>query len=224
MLGLKSLGAVIFDLDHTLIKSQIDFSAMKMRMVNYLRAEYPAFSELDNKWTTYEIVGYTAQYLEKQGTPEAVPRVTCELNRIMVDIEMTSVSKATLIDGAVEALNTLRNAGLKRAILTRSCRKYAEEVLKTTGLSIFVDEVAPRDDCENPKPNPSQVYWLLNRMKVSSNAVVMVGDHPTDALCAKNAGIEFIGVLTGSWGLEQTKKLGPLTVASVKELPDLLGL
>ncbi len=224
MLGFKSFAAVIFDLDHTLIRSQIDFSEMKRRMLNYLRAEHPEFVELDNRWTTYDIVGYTVKHLERQGIPETIPRVMCELDRIMADVEMASLSKVVLIDGAVEALSRLRNAGLKRGILTRSCREYAEEVLRTTGLSNFVDEVAARDDCENPKPDPGQVHWLLGKMKVSSDATVMVGDHPTDALCAKNAGIEFIGVLTGSWGQEQTKKLGQRIVPSVKELPDLLGL
>jgi phosphoglycolate phosphatase len=87
-----------------------------------------------------------------------------------------------------------------------------------------VDEVAARDDCDNPKPEPNQVYWLMDKMKVKPDHVVMVGDHPIDLLCAKNAGVSFVGVLTGSWGMEQMKKLGPTVISSVKELPDLLGV
>ncbi len=97
-------------------------------------------------------------------------------------------------------------------------------MLVATGLSEFVDEVATRDDSANPKPDPSQIYWLIERMKVSSHEVVMVGDHPVDALCARNAGIAFVGVLTGSWSEEQTKQLGSTVIRSVKELPDLLGI
>jgi len=113
---------------------------------------------------------------------------------------------------------------MKVGILTRSCRKYADEVLRTTGLSVFVDAVAARDDCENPKPDPRQVYWLLDRMKLELHDVVMVGDHPTDSLCARNARIAFVGVLTGSWGPEQVRQLGSTVVPSVKDLPELLEL
>jgi phosphoglycolate phosphatase len=136
---------------------------------------------------------------------------------------MNSVAKATMIDGAYETLNVLRAARVRIGVLT-SCRKYAIEGLKETGLASLIDEIAARDDCEKPKPHPSHVYWLMKRMGVEPNTVIMVGDHPTDSVCAKNAHVEFVGVLTGSWGAEQTKQLGPTAISSVKELPTLLGL
>ena len=64
----------------------------------------------------------------------------------------------------------------------------------------------------------------MTRMKVNAEEVVMVGDHPVDALCARNAGIRFVGVLTGSWRKEQTEQLGSVVIPSVKELPDLLDI
>ncbi len=121
-------------------------------------------------------------------------------------------------------MNVLRAAGVGIGVLTRSCRKYAIEVLKATGLVSLIDEIAARDDCEKPKPDPNLVYWLIKMMRVESNSVIMVGDHPTDSLCAKNAHIEFVGVLTGSWGAEQAKQLGSTVISSVEELPTLLGL
>jgi phosphoglycolate phosphatase-like HAD superfamily hydrolase len=221
---LKKFKAVIFDLDHTLLKSNINFSEMKSNILNYLKQNLSLSMEQYRDRSTHEIISYAIKSLGEQGKSETVPKVVGELNRIMTDIEMKYVSNATLLQGAAQALNRLKIAGIKIGILTRSCREYTDETLKSTGLSMFVDEVAARDDCDNPKPEPNQVYWLMDKMKVKPDHVVMVGDHPIDLLCAKNAGVSFVGVLTGSWGMEQMKKLGPTVISSVKELPDLLGV
>jgi HAD superfamily hydrolase (TIGR01549 family) len=215
---------VIFDLDHTLVKCDIDFSEMKTQMLGYLEGNLKLPLGLGINRSTYEIISRTVEYLQENDRSDAVPGIIKEINRIMTDTEMKYVSKATLIEGATETLGKLKRAGLRIGILTRSCRDYTNQVLKSTGLSTLVDEVAARDDSDNPKPDPVQVYGLMEKMKVGSEEVVMVGDHPIDLICAKNAGIEFIGVLTGSWETGQRKQLGPVTIPSVKELPALLGL
>jgi len=220
----KAVKAVIFDLDHTLIMSGIDFPEMKTKIVNYLKQRLPSSEPLDGNRPTYEITRSAIQILQEHGLSQIIPEVVDEINRIMTDTEMKYVSKATLIEGAAEALKRLKGAGVKVGILTRSCRRYADEVLKATGLSALVDEVAARDDCANPKPDPTQVYLLMEKMNVKSDETVMVGDHPVDSLCARNSGVRFVGVLTGSWGAEQIKQLGSNLIPSVKELPDFLGV
>jgi len=218
----KSFSAVIFDLDDTLIKSNIDFIEMRNAMIDFLRQNLPFGIELDTSKSTYEIIQYAIRMLNEHGLSDTVLHVTSELNRIMTDIEMKYVSKAKLIEGVAEVLNRLKSKGIKIGILTRSCRKYTDEMLRASELSVLVDEVAARDDSDSPKPDPSQVYSLMKRMSVKSDDVVMVGDHPIDWLCAKNAGIRFVGVLTGRWAKEQEQQLGEAVVPSVRELPDLL--
>ena len=216
------LKAVIFDLDHTLIRSHIDFVEMRTGIVNYLKQNLSIQPDLTK--STYEMTLQAVKFVEERGLREKIPSLLQDLNEIMTDVEMKCVSNAEVIDGAFQTIKRLKGAGMKIGILTRSCRKYADQTLKTTGLSELIDEVAARDDGEKPKPDPSQVYWLMERMRVGSNSVIMVGDHPIDSLCAKNAGIGFVGVLTGSWGKEQVEKLGSTVVPSVKELPEILGV
>jgi len=220
----KAVRAVILDLDHTLIMSGIDFPEMKAKIISYLGERIPSSEQLDRGRPTYEISRSAVQILQKHGLSEAVPKVLGEINRIMTDTEMKYVSKARLIEGSAHALKRLKDAGIKVGILTRSCRKYTDEVLRATGLSVLVDEVAARDDCANPKPDPTQVYLLMQKMNVKADEAVMVGDHPVDSLCARNSGVRFVGVLTGSWRTEQIAQLGSTVIPSVKELPDLLGV
>mgnify|MGYP001030020794 FL=1 len=216
--------AVIFDLDHTLIMSGIDFPEMKAKIVNYLRQNLPSSEQVDSSRPTYEITQSAIHILQKHKLSRMVPEVVEEINRIMTDTEMKYVSQARLIEGAAEALKRLKNAGMKVGILTRSCRRYTDEVLKETGLSALVDEVAARDDCASPKPDPTQVYLLMQKMNTKPDVTIMVGDHPVDSLCARNSGVRFVGVLTGSWGSEQGTQLGSTIIPSVKELPGLLGV
>jgi len=216
--------AVIFDLDHTLIVSGIDFPEMKGKIVDYLRQRVPSSEQLDASRPTYEITQSAVQILRRHGLSHIVPEALEEVNRIMSDTEMRHVSKARLMEGAAQTLKRLKDADVKIGILTRSCRRYVDKVLAATGLSMLVDEVAARDDCNSPKPDPTQVYLLMQKMNVKPDETVMVGDHPVDSLCARNSGIRFVGVLTGSWGAEQVKQLGSTVIPSVRELPDLLGV
>jgi phosphoglycolate phosphatase len=224
LMKLESVKAVIFDLDHTLVKSAVDFMEMRTGIIEHLEKRFPSFGKFDKSKPTYEITQAAVLKLQEQGLTQMIPEILAEINGIMNDVEMKYASRATLIEGAKETLAKLKRAGFKVGILTRGCRQYTEEVLKTNDLSELVDEVAARDDSLNPKPDPAQVYWLIKRMKVNAEEVVMVGDHPVDALCAGNAGIRFVGVLTGSWRREQIEQLGPVVIPSVKELPDLLGI
>jgi len=223
-LSAKAVRAVIFDLDHTLIMSGIDFPEMKAQIISYLGRRIPSSEQLDGGRPTYEIVRSAVEILQKHGLSEVIPEVLDEISRIMTDIEMKYASKARLIEGAVPALKRLKDVGMKVGILTRSCRKYTDEVLKATGLSALVDEVAARDDSTNPKPDPTQVYLLMQKMNVKPDETIMVGDHPVDSLCARNSGVRFVGVLTGSWGTGQIAQLGSTVIPSVRELPILLGV
>ncbi len=102
MLTNKLLKAIIFDLDHTLINSGIDFLRMKRSMIRYVRSKFPSFGELDDKWTTYEIVDKTVKFLERNDLLEVITATMCELDEIMTRVEMDSVAKATMIDGVMK--------------------------------------------------------------------------------------------------------------------------
>jgi phosphoglycolate phosphatase len=223
-LTVEAVKAVIFDLDHTLVVSGIDFAEMKSSIVSYLKERIPCSDQLDATKPTYEIAESASQILWSHGLSEAIPKVLNEINRIMTETEMKYVSKARLIEGAPETLKRLKSAGVKIGILTRSCRKYTDEILLKTGLSEFVDYVEARDDCANPKPDPTQMHLLMQKMKVKPDETIMVGDHPVDSLCARNSGVRFVGVLTGSWDAERTAQLGQTVIPSVKDLPRLLGI
>ena len=216
------VAAVIFDLDGTLIRSNIDFVKMKNMIIAHFRSLGVNSEYFSSSRPTFEIVQKGIELLRKKWSEETVSEVRRHIDQIMTYVEMEQVDSVSVIAGVSEAMKLLKEKGIKIGILTRSCREYALKSLETTGLSKLVDSVAARDDIDRPKPDPDQVIMLANKMNVKLEETLMVGDHPIDALCAKNSNVHFIGVLTGSSDADAFKKIGCRFIGSVNDLPRML--
>jgi len=218
----RSVAAVIFDLDGTLIKSNIDFVKMKNMIIAYFRSLGVDSKIFSASRPTFEIVQKGIELFERTRSEETVSKVRRQVDRIMTDVEMEQVDSVSAISGVSETMKWLKEEEIKIGILTRSCREYALKSLETTGLSKLVDFVSARDDVDRPKPDPDQVMMLAQKMNVNLEETLMVGDHPIDALCAKNSNVRFIGVLTGSSEADAFRKIGCAVIGSVNDLPKLL--
>ncbi len=214
--------AIILDFDHTLVMSKVDFAEMKRMIIDYLRAEGIPVTEADVNKLTYEITAGAVEHLKKQKREGEINRILGHVDDIRSEVEMKSADQASPIKGAKDTLQYLQSKGFKIGILTRGCRSYVTQVLTSSKMKEYVDEIAARDDCDNPKPDPTQMFILMDKMGANRSETIMVGDHPTDAQCAKNAGVRFIGVRTGSWGSDLTKRLGSTVIDSITTLPELL--
>jgi len=221
-LGRRSIKAVIFDLDGTLIRSSIDFVKMKNRIIAYFRSLGVDSEDFSSSRPTFEIVQKGIERLKKKSSEEVVSEVRRQIDQIMTDVEMEQVDSISAIAGVSETVKLLKEKGIKIGVLTRSCREYALKSLQTTGLSKLVDFIAARDDVDRPKPDPDQVIMLAQKLSVKLEETLMVGDHPVDALCAKNSNVRFVGVLTGFSEADAFKKIGCDVIGSVNDLPRLL--
>ena len=218
----RSVAAVIFDLDGTLVKSNIDFVKMKNMIIVHLRSLGVDSEDFSSSRPTFEIVQKGIDILEKKWSEEIVSKVRWHIDRIMTNVEMEEVDSVSALPGVSETMKWLKEKGIKIGILTRSCREYALKSLEIAELSKLVDFVSARDDVDRPKPDPGQVIMLAQKMNVNREETLMVGDHPIDALCAKNSNVRFIGVLTGSSKADAFKKIGCDVIGSVNDLPRLL--
>ena len=218
----RSITAVIFDLDGTLIKSNIDFLKMKNRIIAYFGSLGVHSEYFSSSSPTFEIVEKGIGLLEKTASAEIVSITRRIINQIMTDVEMEQAGSVSAVTGASETMKWLKERGIYVGVLTRSCRGYALKSLETVGLLELVDFVSARDDVDRPKPDPGQLIMLADRMNVNLKETLMVGDHPIDALCAKSSNVRFIGVLTGSSETDAFKKIGCEFIGSVKDLPRFL--
>src|SRR5262249_31718296 len=119
----------------------------------------------------------------------------------------------------------LHAAGLKLAILSQKLRYRLEEVVQREGLTSSFDAIMGAEDVPAFKPNPDGLLLTMERLGVSNDETLYVGDTTIDGETAQRAGVPFAAVLPGYPTAEEMSPYQPVaTLPSVGELPGLLGL
>ncbi len=184
---------VIFDLDGTLINSAIPFKKMKRLIIKYLEDAGVTRGLLNDEMLNSEITSIAAEDLKVRGFPERyIKRVLSGASSLMNRVEIESLDGASLIDGVPETLRSLKERGFRIGLLTRSCREYAEKILRRFNIRGYFDAILARDDVEYPKPNPTHALELLKLLNVSARDAIFIGDHLSDMECAVKSGMKFI--------------------------------
>jgi pyrophosphatase PpaX len=146
---------------------------------------------------------------------EAMVRAYREHNHARHDQEIRP------FEGVPEALDALRAAGARLAVVTSKVRAMAERGLRVNGLAVEV--VIGPDDVPRPKPAPDPVWLALERLGARPEEAVMVGDSPHDLEAGRAAGVAVAAV---RWGMFSAEELAPFApdwwLDHPRELPLLL--
>ena len=219
------LRAVIFDLDHTLVESMIDYGRMNCSVIHELVKAGVDPSILKESRSVVENLQEGKRYLALHDPAFDPAQVDRRINALLTASEMERVASARMIPGTIEAIELLEEMGLRMAVLTRGSRIYAMKLLDLTGLDGRLGQCVCRDDhpLEEAKPNPLAMRRTASLIGVHVEDCVYAGDHPMDLECATAAGARFVGVLTGNTTRERWKEHGcELVIPSVAALPRLL--
>lgn len=101
--------------------------------------------------------------------------------------------KVKLINGAQELINYLKSKDIKIGILTNGI--FIDQARKLVKLKLdgFVDYLVTSDMCASDKPDPKIFKYILNKMLVSPDQVLMIGDDiVADIKGASDLGIQTI--------------------------------
>lgn len=221
----KTLKAVVFDLDGTLIRSTIDFHEMNQAVARTLLEHGLPKEILDKSGRVNESIVHAYAYFKTHDVEGWADAVEKDLNRVSSDVEMARVDGSKAVDGTFELLDHLRAKGIEAAILTRGSRNYTMSALKASGLDGLFHTVVCRDDhpLTEAKPNPIALQRVFGHLSLTSGQCMFIGDHETDYLCAKGAGTIFAAVLTGSHGADVWDRLRPdVVMDSIADLNQLM--
>ncbi|HET6147788.1 MAG TPA: HAD family hydrolase [Polyangia bacterium] len=155
--------AVIFDLDGTLTEPLLDFDAMRAEIG--LRPGLPILEQL--------AAGDDA--LRARG------------EQVLRRHELDAIERATLADGCIELLATLRALSLPAAILTRNTREVVERFVRKFDLAPSFVAHYTREDGP-PKPSPEGVFRLCRQLGVAPAETLVVGDYKFDVIAGRRAG------------------------------------
>ncbi|MET8515729.1 HAD-IA family hydrolase [Streptomyces sp. NPDC005077] len=180
--------AVLFDMDGTLV----DTEALWLRTARETAAGLGhELGETDLPFVLGRAVADTAAHLQQvSGTDRSVQSVAGELDAAF----LTAVeSETTVLPGALEFLDLLRDLAIPAALVSASPRPVVDTVLKLLGAERFRTTVA---EGETPRTKPASDPYLAaaRALGVDPAACLAVEDSPTGVASAEAAGCRVLAV------------------------------
>jgi|GEM_PF-2857232 len=83
----------------------------------------------------------------------------------------------------------LESRKIKRALLSNNRRDVKNALLDKFGMEFDVSPDLYETDGLNPKPDPSGIYYILDKLGVSKDESVYIGDTEIDEVTGRNAGV-----------------------------------
>lgn len=185
------IGAVLFDLDGTLVRTRIDFARMRRAVLHEVAAlglDPEPFRAMD--LLRIPDAAVAAGRLEAGEERSFRRRVEAAL----IAIELAGCDGAQEAEGAGELLRWLQERAIRVGIVTRNSREAVTRLL--AALPLPHDLLLTRADTPRVKPDPIHLRLALDRLGVPPARAVMVGDHVMDVLGGKAAGTRTLGLLT----------------------------
>lgn len=127
--------------------------------------------------------------------------------------------QAPLFPKANEVLRALKKEAFILAIVTSKAEKEMRRAIQFNHLTCMFDMICCGESYK-AKPDPTMLYYLMEKFNVSPQECVMVGDTTIDILFAANAGIKTIGVTFGAHSPMELEAHHP--IALIDNWPQLL--
>lgn len=124
--------------------------------------------------------------------PDVPPEESAEVYRVYQQQNAHLLVK--IFPGIVDLLAALREAGYRMGIVTSRTRESALRYMDMFGITEYFDAMVTCDDTTVHKPNPEPILLGLEKMGITKDEAIMIGDSPFDIKCANNAGVKSVMV------------------------------
>lgn len=182
---LYSKPVVLFDLDGTLQDSQ-EMVYETFRQVFKEELDHDCTQEELNSFFGPTLEDTFEKYFPKERVPEVIDRYQV-INRALHKTMLEPIEHAN------EMLEQLKEQGIKMGIVSNKRIEVVKMGLDICGFTPYFDVVLGKEDLPVPKPDASGLIKACERMNVSRDNVIYVGDAPGDIKAAKNMAAYSIG-------------------------------
>ena len=194
-----TIRAILFDLDGTLIDQ---FEAIHRAFASTLKnmgLPEPSYDEVKKA-----VGGASEATMTKLIGQERAKEAVRKLRPIF---EKEMFNGLTLLPGAHEILEKCEEEKIKTAVLTNKHGPHARAACDHLKLSKYLQFTLGADDTEWKKPNPELTAFALEKLGVTNQETLYVGDSPFDYQTAQNASMPCILLSTGTHSMEELSKI-----------------
>jgi len=220
---LKKIKLVIFDLDGTLIDSELDLAASVNAMLrHYGRKELPI-----QVIGTYIGDGAPTLIRRALGDPADREFLQDALNYFLAYYRDHKLDNTYPYEGIKQALEQIGNGERfprKLAVLTNKPVRASQAIVAGLGLATYFFQIYGGNSFNTKKPDPFGANTLMREAGVTAEETAMVGDSEVDIFTARNAGLWSVGVTYG-FSPQTLEQVPPdVMVDSPKELARALTM
>jgi len=208
----KNLKAVIFDMDGTVLDTLDDLTDT----LNYALTKNNLPTHTRDEVKTY--VGNGIKVMMQKAVPENTSKEVMDsmFAHFKEYYKDHCNDKTHAYEGIPELMQYLKNAGIKLAIVSNKIDSAVKD-LNNLHFNGMVDEAIGERKGVNKKPAPDMVFEAMEKLKVTKDEAVYIGDSDVDYATAKNSGLPCISVL---WGFKSRDFLEGLGADCFAETPD----
>lgn len=206
----------LFDLDGTLVDTLTDL-ARATAYVLESRGIMPKWT--DNDYRSF--VGNGARKLLDRAFEHSLTESELDkaLETFKEKYNTILLDNAFVYDGIKPALDTLKDKGIKLAVVTNKPHDSAVKMVETLfGKDYFDVIIGAREDVAK-KPDPFTTNLALEKLGISPKDAIFFGDSDIDIITAKNAGVEAVGC---SWGFRSFECLFSASPSVIIDNPDYI--
>jgi len=199
----------LFDLDGTLVDSVYQHVAAWQQALHV--------SGIDlSVWRIHRRIGMSGglftEMLLREIDREITPALLDDLQKHHAEAYVGMSKWIRPLPGARRLLEHLTSIRIPWAIATSGRMATAKCNLDLLGFDCANTVVITRDDVRRAKPDPDLFIAAADRLKVSIESAVIVGDSIWDMLAARRARGLGVGVLSGGYGQDELERAGAIRV------------
>jgi HAD superfamily hydrolase (TIGR01509 family) len=213
MAAFSNISAVIFDMDGTLVDSEIITAWAVTELCAECGIEDVDMDCSEFEGGSWEIIGeeIVKRYPTMKVTPGIAGRLNKIYHRMLVDTPPQLIRKAR--EAVIAA-----NERMQTAIVSSSHRKSIEETIRRMNISQYIHFYVGAEDCVEHKPAPDGFLKAAELMQVLPSECLVFEDSIPGLQAARNAGMQVVAVTQGRSNMDKHVALSDMTIADFSEL------
>ncbi len=213
MARIKNVSAAIFDMDGTLVDSEI-FTAQAVKTlccelgINNVDIDCSAFDGLSWEIIGEGIIQYYPSLAGKPGIPGRLHEI---YHRMLKNDPPAFIKKAR--DTVIAASELI-----PVAIVSSSHRESIEETMHRMEIAKYISFYAGAQDYDKAKPAPDGYLKAAEFLHTAVNECLVFEDSITGIQAARHAGMQVVAITQGSNNIERITDLADMAISDFSEL------